>query len=229
MSEAIETNDSTDTSTESTQTASVDSEQVTEIQETSDSSEQDSQADTSESTQEAQDEPLSVTEEKTLGFQEKFSDQLRAYLEGDISEDDYKAIEKLGTTRGDFELMASALKMQQEKNTKDLMDSVGGPEVYSELQKFAVQNLSVEEQEAVNKALFSDLTLGKLVAQGIKARMNETNGYGPLMKIEATPTRTEAPMFNTRDELVDALTSHKYRTDPEYRQEVNNSRLKSGW
>lgn len=227
MSENVEPQVVPEASTEVTQTAPADSANETDTTEINTTSEETevTNSEVSEEPKESQSEPV----ENPVAMKDRFTEELQKFFEGTLSEADYKKIESMGYTKEDFNLVASALKAQQDKNTNDVLDSIGGPQVFQELNKFAEMNLKQEERDAINHILKTDVNLAKLVLQGVKAQMDAKNGFGPSMRIESMPVAAQADMFGSKQELVNALVSHKYKQDPSYKQEVDNFRRKKGW
>ena len=228
MSEELLTEQTPETSTEVTQTELADSASTTETLETGSNSEDNTSSSESES---KTDNVVNETKEvqKAVSMAEKFKDQLTAYIEGEITDEDFNLIESKGVTRSDFELIASSLKMQREKNDNELRDSIGGEGKFNEVREYAKLNCSTSEKEVIEKAFATDMGMSKLILAGLKARMESSEGYGPSMTLDATSSGTNSQAYGSRDEYIKDSTSFRYKKDDAFRAEVNSKRSRSGF
>jgi hypothetical protein len=109
-----------------------------------------------------------------------------------------------------------------EKETDNIMDSVGGKESYAELMNWANDNVTDAEAEAYD----SIVQTGKadaiqLALNGIKAKYDEANGYeGRMLTGKAAQSNTD--VFRSQAEVVRAMNDPRYDSDPAYRQDVYN-------
>lgn len=151
-------------------------------------------------------------------------------MSGEISEETQKIIDENGLGKH-LDMLVQGHRAIQEKNNQEIYKMVGGDKAYSELQEWGVNNLSKQEQEAFNKALFSgNMDLAKLAVQGLNARYISAVGKSPERLIESGSTANAAnrPFSNVQEYLKEARTT-KYKRDPEYRKQVEQKRNASGF
>lgn len=155
---------------------------------------------------------------------------VEAHINGELSEEDQKLIEENGL-KDYLNDLAEVRQMRIERNDKEVISVVGSPEAYKELQEWGTNNLSAEEQQAFNDALFSgNMNLAKLAVQGLKARYENENGKAPDRVIEAGGTANQAnrPYSNVQEYIQETQT-FQYKQDPEFRAKVESRRNKSGF
>lgn len=175
-------------------------------------------------------EPAIETPNKTSA-PTNYDDMLLGFIEGNLEDADYEAIEATGLSRANFELMANGVKALQEKNTTELHGYVGGKDVYESLKEFASVNLSEEEIQGYNMAIASGQPrLAKMAALGLKAMMEAENGTKPTMRIESDGSSKDAlERYSSQAEFLKDTKDYKYRTDKVYAAQVNAKRKNSGF
>ena len=213
------------TSEASTSEVSVETQQV----ETSQSTEQ---VDTAPSTSEVN-QDLGITEKvesETSTEQKSIHDLVEAHMNGELSEEDLKLIEEngLGEYLND---LAEVRQLRIERNDQEVISVVGSKESYQELQEWGSNNLSADEQQAFNEALFSgNMNLAKLAVQGLKARYEAANGKAPERVIEAgSSVNADSRPYSSVTEYINETQSFEYKRNPEYRAKVEARRNLSGF
>jgi len=128
------------------------------------------------------------------------------------------------------ELVQAYINAQQPTQAPDLSDAdianiqqtVGGPEEYQNLMKWAGDNLDAEVVQAFDSLVeTSNPTAIMLAVAGIKAQFTENNGYEGRMLTGKQPVNT-ADVFRSQAEVVEAMSNPRYDRDPAYRQDVFN-------
>ena len=108
-----------------------------------------------------------------------------------------------------------------ESQVRDVQESVGGKEVYSEVITWGIQNLPKETMESFDTLVN---TTGnpktiELAVAGIKAQMENATGYEGRMLSGKSP-KASGDVFKSQAALVEAMNDPRYENDPAYRQEV---------
>jgi len=97
---------------------------------------------------------------------------------------------------------------------------VGGEAAYDNLVDWAGQNLEASSVEAFDSIVNTgSLEAIKLAVSGIKAQMDEANGYEGRMLSGKSP-KTSGDVFRSQQQVVDAMSDPRYDTDPAYRQDI---------
>lgn len=157
-------------------------------------------------------------------------DIVSEYLTGEISEETQKLIDENGLGQH-LELIAEGKRVIQERDTNEVYNTVGGKEAYLEVQEWAKVNLNEAQKAAFNKALFSgDMEQAKLAVQGLQARYIAANGKEPSRMVESGSTANESSRpFGNVHEYLNETRSFKYKSDPEYRAQIEHKRNISGF
>ena len=169
----------------------------------------------------------SETSEQSLP---SIDDIVNEALSGELSEETQKIIDEHGLGKH-IDMLVEGNRAIQEKNNQQIFEIVGGKESYSELQEWGKNNMTKEEQEAFNEALFSgNMNLAKLAVQGLKAQYVAKNGKAPSKVIEGGGTANEANRpFSSQVEYIKATQNIEYKRNPEYRRQVEMKRNLSGF
>lgn len=181
-----------------------------------------------------------VTE--SMGIQEKqepensepslpsIDDIVAEAMSGELSEETQKIVDENGLGKH-LDMLVQGHKAIQEKNNQEIFSAVGGEESYAELQEWGKNNMSKEQQDAFNEALFSgNMNLAKLAVQGLQAQYVAANGKAPQRVIEGGGSANEAnrPYSDVTDYIRETRT-RQYKSDPEYRAKVEAKRNISGF
>lgn len=169
------------------------------------------------------------TQEPAASFKPNYEGMIQGFIEGDLSDEDYEAIEKSGLSREQFDLMAEGFKARQEANTQKLFSYVGGEKEYNQLKEFGAEHLSDQEVEAFNSAINSgNPNLTRMAVLGLKAMYQEQNGTKPQMRIESDGSTSQAvEAFSTQAEVIKALNDRRYGRDQAYTKQVDERRARS--
>ena len=151
-------------------------------------------------------------------------------MSGELSEETQKFIDENGLGKH-LDLLVQGHQAIQEKNNNEVFSVVGGKESYSELQEWGQNNMSKEQQEAFNEALFSgNINLAKLAVQGLQAQYVAANGKSPDRVIQGGDTsNSEGRPFSHVNEYLKITQTQQYKRNPEYRAQVEAKRNKSGF
>ena len=96
----------------------------------------------------------------------------------------------------------------------------GGEAAYEQLTSWAEQNLEASSVEAFDSIVNTgSLEAIKLAVSGIKAQMDEANGYEGRMLSGKSP-KASGDVFRSQQQVVDAMSDPRYDADPAYRQDI---------
>lgn len=166
-----------------------------------------------------------------VSFKPNYDGMIQGFIDGDLTDADYEAIEKSGLSRQDFEFMAGGYKAMQEKHTADLHNLVGGSEVYKSIQEYGAHNLSEEEIEVFNSALASNNPkIAHMAVLGLKAMHDQEKGRAPAARIEATGNNEVATQgYESQADLIKDMSDRRYGKDMAYTKEINARRARSAF
>lgn len=170
------------------------------------------------------------TSETVEESQPTLDDIVTEALAGELSEETQKLVDQNGLGKH-LDMLVQGHKAIQEKNNQEVFSVVGGEKSYGELQEWGKNNMSQEQQQAFNEALFSgNMNLAKLAVQGLQAQYVQANGKSPDRVIEGGGTsNAENRPFSNVNEYINETRSFKYKSDPEYARQVEAKRNKSGF
>ena len=151
-------------------------------------------------------------------------------LKGELSEESQKLVEDNDLGKY-LDLIVAGQRAAIEKNDQEIVAIVGSSESYGELQEWGANNLSKDEQESYNNALFSgDMNLAKLAVEGLKAKYTNANGKGPDRIIEGGGTVNESNRpYGAQIDYIRDTQKIEYKQDLKFRQEVEDKRSMSGF
>lgn len=157
-----------------------------------------------------------------------FSDMnTRWQQSGELTADDYTALEGAGFTRQMVEAYLNGLNYQAAKDSALSLQQVnevkaqfGGEEEYGRMMAWAQANLSAEEQDAFNNLIETQpMSAVKLAVAGIHSRYTAAEGREPKLLGGRSP-RSEGDVFESTAQLVEAMSDPKYKSDPAFRRKV---------
>jgi hypothetical protein len=155
------------------------------------------------------------------------NDEMAGYAEelfntGDISEDSYAAMEAQGLPRELVQQYVAGQQALVRANQSALLEGVGGQEAYDSLTEWAGSNLSESEIDTYDSVMASgDPNQIQMAIQGLHARYQQDTG-SPTLITGHTGTEGTSNAFRSWNEVTEAMKNPKYRSDPAYRQDVEN-------
>ena len=147
--------------------------------------------------------------------------------DGKVPEDLQKAYDNLSREQI-RDAMKGEPKEEQEQEIPDLTDKqvqdihglVGGEAQYSELVKWAANNMSKAEIEAFDNVVESaDMNTINFAVQALYYRYQEANGVDG-MQIQGKSSGPSVRGYRSQAELIAAMSDPRYETDPAYRSDV---------
>jgi hypothetical protein len=137
---------------------------------------------------------------------------------GALSEDSYAKLQGLGLSKGVVDAYIEGQKAVADRQAEAVYSTVGGREQFQQVIDWAAANLPADEQEAFNGIMSSgDLKAATFAVKNLTARFAAEAGNPVRVegKTVATPTG-----FQSKQQMVAAMTDPRYQRDPAYRREV---------
>ena len=146
---------------------------------------------------------------------------------GEISEDDYSKLGEAGFSKQVVDTYLNGLRGGGEELADisaaaetEIQNSVGGEEAYKKLVDWSVDNLPKETIQSFNDLLeTSTVPVIKMALAGIKAQMDQAQGYEPDLIGGRSPRNDKNP-FQTPAEISAAMSDPRYGKDAAYTQMV---------
>ena len=116
----------------------------------------------------------------------------------------------------------------QQSELNAIQQSVGGPEVYTEMVQWAAANLPEDEIADFNAVTATNNPAAiKFAVQSLANRYRDKEGFeAPLVSGRKAPSKDKA--FRSHAELSRAIADPRYSTDPAYRRDVEEKLSRSG-
>jgi hypothetical protein len=146
---------------------------------------------------------------------------------GEINEDDYSKLGEAGFSKQVIDTYLNGLRGTGGSpedvtiaQSNEIKQSVGGEEAYKQLVEWSTNNLPKETLDSFNELLeTANVPVIKIAVQGLKAQMNESQGYEPDLIGGRTPRNDNNP-FQTAAEITAAMSDPRYGKDAAYTQSV---------
>lgn len=144
------------------------------------------------------------------------------YLNGGISEKSLKALSAAGYSKDVIDSYISGQQAKYDLYVRDVETLVGGREAYTKMCRWAMKNISKEEQDEFDRAVESmDIGRAKFAVNALIARKQMATGKAPeLVKAKASKQSGVKP-YNNVDEISKALDDSRYGSDPKYTKMVD--------
>ena len=139
---------------------------------------------------------------------------------GQLDEDDYAGLEKLGVSKDMVNAYIQGQVAMQQQYTQTVYNEVGGQESYQAMTEWASNNLTPEEIDVYDKAVNSgDTNTTMSAVKGLQARYQLENGTQPnLMQGKTTGTGVQA--YESLDQMKREMQDPRYASDPAFRESV---------
>ena len=156
-----------------------------------------------------------TVESKGLDFDALYNE----YVEnGDLNSETYSNLEQAGLSKEVVDSYIAGQEAIQQQAVNALQAEVGGESEYKAMVEWAASNLSESEQEAFNATL-DNAESAKFAIQGLHARYKAANPQ-LIGGNRTSGASSSASGFATKSEMMEAMSSPKYKTDHTYRAEV---------
>lgn len=140
---------------------------------------------------------------------------------GDVSEESRERLAQAGVPRAMIDNYVESQKVVAEQVVQQTFESVGGEENYNAMLEWAAQNLPEQEIDAFNDLVNADQSTMRMAVNGMYARFVQSQG-APLLQGETGNMIPNSGAFQSRAQVVEAMSDPRYKKDPAYRQQVYN-------
>lgn len=144
------------------------------------------------------------------------------FRNGGLSPESYADLEKKGISKEMVDAYVKGQEALQQARTQEGFNEVGGRDKYEQMVEWAKANLTPAEKAAFNSQVSSQSKEAALLAiRGLYSKYEAAAGRSPnlLNGGSATPSGSTNG-FQSRQQVVDAMSDPRYETDPAYRKSV---------
>ena len=139
---------------------------------------------------------------------------------GQLDEEDYAGLEKLGVSKDMVNAYIQGQAAMQQQYTQTVYNEVGGQESYQAMTEWASTNLTPEEIAVYDEAVNSgDTTKTMSAVKGLKARYQLENGTQPNLR-QGKTTGSGVQAYESLDQMKREMQDPRYRSDPAFRESV---------
>jgi hypothetical protein len=143
------------------------------------------------------------------------------YKEGELSEDNIKALEENGIPREFVDAYVKGQQATMDAEVESIRASVGGQENYDAMVDWASDNLSAAEIDAFDQMVTSgSAEATKMAVKGLYARYTGESGESGVNIAKGGTSKAAVQPFNSSAHVVEAINDRRYQNDPAYRAEV---------
>jgi len=143
---------------------------------------------------------------------------------GDVSEASRERLAATGIPRQFIDEYIEGQKIVAENAVQDMYNTVGGQEAYDNMLQWASQNLSDTEIDVFNDLVAGTQEEASMAVSGLYARFMQSGDTPPtkqpLVQGDTNPELPSGSAFQSRAQVVEAMSDPRYKKDPAYRQEV---------
>lgn len=141
--------------------------------------------------------------------------------DGKLADGTYTAFEKLGVPRALVDSHIAGVKALADMQTSQLYSAVGGKDAYAGIIEWARVNLTADEAQAFDAEITSgDMGRSVAAARSLADRFARAEGT-PGQRVQAKPVQTGNDVFQSKAEMVKAMSDPRYRKgDAAYHAEV---------
>jgi hypothetical protein len=166
------------------------------------------------------------TEEKAEATQPNLTQAIEEasdafFRDGEISEDNIKALEDNGIPREFVDAYVKGQQATLDAEAESIRSTVGGQDNYDAMADWANENLSEEEIDTFDSLVTTGSSkAAEMAVKGLYARyLSETGGQGVNIAKGSTSGAGIQP-FNSNAQVVEAMNDKRFESDPAYRAEV---------
>ena len=143
------------------------------------------------------------------------------YENGELSEDNFKALEQNGIPREFVEAYVRGQKATMEAEAASITNSIGGQENYDAMVQWASANLPEAEVDSYDDIVSTGTTeAAKMAVKGMYARYLSENGGSSMNIAKGGTSGAAIQPFNSNAQVVEAMNDPRYQNDPAYRADV---------
>ena len=143
------------------------------------------------------------------------------YENGELSEDNFKALEQSGIPREFVEAYVRGQEATMEAEVSSITNSIGGQENYDAMVQWASANLPESEVDSYDDIVSTGTTdAATMAVKGMYARYLSENGGSSMNIAKGSTSGAAIQPFNSNAQVVEAINDRRYEIDPAYRAEV---------
>ena len=143
------------------------------------------------------------------------------YENGELSEDNFKALEQSGIPREFVEAYVRGQEATMEAEVSSITNSIGGQENYDAMVQWASANLPEAEVDSYDDIVSTGTTdAATMAVKGMYARYLSENGGSSMNIAKGGTSGAAIQPFNSNAQVVEAINDRRYEIDPAYRAEV---------
>ena len=176
----------------------------------------------SEETEEEEEEGEEVEEERSESNDTIAAASLEWHETGELSEDTYESLQNAGISREMVDSYIAGQTAMADNETNAVKNEVGGADSYAAMLEWAGDNLEPDEIEAYNSMVESgNLSQAKVAAKGLYAQYVSAGGKPPKLSQGNTSGSAIKP-FSSTAQITQAMSDPRYKSDPAFRQSVQD-------
>lgn len=153
---------------------------------------------------------------------------------GELTADDYTALEGAGFTKDMVDAYLSGLQYRAAQDSAlsvqqitEIKSQCGGEKGYSDMMEWAASNLSQDEVDGFNEIVNGkSMAATRMAVAGLYARFTAVEGREPKLLGGRSP-RDSGDKFESTAQLVEAMKDPRYASDPAYRKKVETKLSRS--
>ena len=143
------------------------------------------------------------------------------YENGELSEDNFKALEQSGIPREFVEAYVRGQEATMEAEVSSITNSIGGQENYDAMVQWASANLPESEVDSYDDIVSTGTTdAATMAVKGMYARYLSENGGSSMNIAKGGTSGAAIQPFNSNAQVVEAMNDPRYQNDPAYRADV---------
>jgi len=140
---------------------------------------------------------------------------------GELSQESYEKLGKAGYDKNLVDQFIEGQKARAAQFETAIKSEVGGDQAYVDMVTWAKGNLSPAEIEAYNLGVSSgNPEQAKLAALGLKMKFDTANGVEPRRILGGQNAAASSDVYESVAQLKEAMKDPRYKTDPAYRNKV---------
>ena len=144
---------------------------------------------------------------------------------GELSEATYENLAKAGLNKMMVDTYIAGQQALINQQQMEITNEIGGMQEYQKLSNWAAETLSDEDLEAYNETVERGSVSQAKFA--IKALYNQYQAAGSPRIAQGSVNGTGVPPFESRQQVVQAMSDPRYDSDPAYRAEVTKRLARS--
>ncbi len=146
---------------------------------------------------------------------------------GDLSEDDYAALAKVGVPEGLARTYVENLTFRMQAERASAYEYAGGEENWQKMSAWALENMTETEVNGLNNML--DGPDWKLAMDAMKARMGPTLVETEPQFLKGEPVRGSSFGYRSKNEMKADMARQEYQDSPAFRQQVMQKMQAATW